>query len=431
MRESRARRTLLAILVVLGAGLAAQLAYAQQSTSPVFDHFSTGFPLVGSHFGVDCESCHQGGRFKGTPDECGACHDGSIRRRQVGQPHRHHPADARLATRARRASPAPPSATPASSGCASCHDGQTATGKPANHIVTTEPCETCHRSTATFAGAAFDHTGISRDCASCHNGQTATGKPATHIATTAALRDLPQEHGDVRRRHASITPASARDCASCHNGQTATGKPANHIATTAACETCHRSTASFAGAALQSHRHHRGNCASCHNGQTATGKPANHIVTTAALRDLPPSTASFAGATLQSHRHHRQLRLLPQRPDGDRQAGEPHRHHRACETCHRSTASFAGATFSHTGITGTAPPATTARRRPASRRTTSPPPRLRDLPPQHGDASPAPRSVTPASPATARPATTARRRPASRRTTSPPPRRARPAIEAR
>jgi deoxycytidylate deaminase len=69
--------------------------------------------------------------------------------------------------------------------CASCHNGKTATGKPATHIVTSAPCETCHKSTVSFAGARMDHTGITANCASCHNGKTATGKPATHIVTSA------------------------------------------------------------------------------------------------------------------------------------------------------------------------------------------------------------------------------------------------------
>ncbi|MFX7784675.1 hypothetical protein ABTJ92_20860, partial [Acinetobacter baumannii] len=80
------------------------------------------------------------------------------------------------------------------------HNGTIATGKPANHTVTTQPCEACHKSTSSFAGAGFNHAGITSGCASCHNGTAALGKPATHIATTQP------------------------------------------------CETCHHSTTSFAGA---------------------------------------------------------------------------------------------------------------------------------------------------------------------------------------
>ena len=40
-----------------------------------FDHFTTGFPLLGRHEFLDCSSCHIGGQFKGTPLVCELCHD--------------------------------------------------------------------------------------------------------------------------------------------------------------------------------------------------------------------------------------------------------------------------------------------------------------------------------------------------------------------
>ena len=42
-----------------------------------FDHFSTGFPLIGRHELIDCSDCHTAGQFKGAPMECGLCHDGA------------------------------------------------------------------------------------------------------------------------------------------------------------------------------------------------------------------------------------------------------------------------------------------------------------------------------------------------------------------
>ncbi|MDX1384782.1 MAG: cytochrome c3 family protein, partial [Thermoanaerobaculia bacterium] len=38
------------------------------------DHDTTRFPLTGSHRGIDCEACHRGGSFAGTPTDCVACH---------------------------------------------------------------------------------------------------------------------------------------------------------------------------------------------------------------------------------------------------------------------------------------------------------------------------------------------------------------------
>ncbi len=46
--------------------------------------------------------------------------------------------------------------------CVLCHGGGYAgvVSKPANHVTTTAPCENCHKSTTSFVGAAFNHTGI-------------------------------------------------------------------------------------------------------------------------------------------------------------------------------------------------------------------------------------------------------------------------------
>ena len=129
---------------------------------------------------------------------------------------------------------------------ARCHNGVAAPGKSPKHVVTSAPCESCHKSTATFAGARMNHTGITANCASCHNGVAAPGKspstssptrparPATRAPSRSpapheshghhrelrelpqrrrrarqaakphrhqrAVRELPQEHRDVRRR---------------------------------------------------------------------------------------------------------------------------------------------------------------------------------------------------------------------------------------
>jgi hypothetical protein len=105
--------------------------------------------------------------------------------------------------------------------CASCHNGRAALGKPAKHIPTNDPCESCHRSTVTFAGSRFDHSRITAPCASCHNGVMAAGKSPRHFATT-----LPCEacHRTVTwtpviYRHttpAFVNHGAALSCASCH-----------------------------------------------------------------------------------------------------------------------------------------------------------------------------------------------------------------------
>jgi Cytochrome c3 len=155
-------------------------------------------------------------------------------------------------------------------GCIRCHNGVAATGKPPNHVITTAPCESCHKSTVTFAGAAMNHAGIVGNCASCHNGGGgALGKPAKHIVTNAPCESCHRStvtFEGARVDHASITAT----CATCHNGATAEGKPPRHFITTLPCDTCHRTVAWIPA----NYRHispayvnHGPNveCASCHS----------------------------------------------------------------------------------------------------------------------------------------------------------------------
>jgi hypothetical protein len=164
------------------------------------------------------------------------------------------------------------------SNCASCHNGHAAGGKPVNHVATTAPCETCHKSTRTFAGARMNHSGIMANCTRCHNGAVASGKPPQHIATNAPCETCHKStnvFAGARVDHASLSGP----CAKCHNGVTAEGKPPRHLVTAAACDTCHRTmlwtpvnyrhlspTYVDHGSAVE--------CSSCHSGnsQAAAGK---------------------------------------------------------------------------------------------------------------------------------------------------------------
>jgi hypothetical protein len=142
------------------------------------------------------------------------------------------------------------------SGCATCHTGAGGVvGKPANHIPTSLDCSTCHKSTAAFGpSTAMNHTGISSGCTTCHNGGSFTG----------------------------VTPVS---------------KPANHITTSADCATCHKSFVSFAGASFSHSGVAAGTCNSCH--LTGTGgamvKPANHVPTTSVSCDTCHKSTTVGG----------------------------------------------------------------------------------------------------------------------------------------
>ena len=194
-----------------------------QPSGASFNHFSTGFPLTGSHVSVACASCHVGGRFKATPTQCFGCHNGAV-----------------------------------------------TAGKPQGHQQTTGICEGCHQNTLWSDIRAIDHTQTTAPCANCHNGKIAVGKSPTHIFTVAPCQMCHTSTVSyaigAKMDHTGITTG----CATCHNGVAALGKPNNHIPTNLPCETCHTSTNTFAGATY-AHRSNDTNCTSCHNNFVTSG----------------------------------------------------------------------------------------------------------------------------------------------------------------
>lgn len=339
---------------------------------PDFDHLRTGFPLTGAHAQARCETCHAGGRFAGTPKQCNDCHG-------AGQ---------RIA----------------------------ATTKTPNHVPTNDPCEQCHRSAVSWSVARFTHMTVAPGgCAQCHNGSQAAGKPANHVATTASCDSchrtmawlpalaggaLPPNHRPIPagvtctscHMGGSFTfahPNSATGCATCHNGATATGKPGTMFHTQVnnsnICEACHRSTASFTMATFSHAGVTPGQCANCHNGANppAVGKSANHTQTTASCdschsttawipatnlgttlppthRPIPPGTgcATCHVGTSTAFTHPSTTSGCATCHNGATATGKPGtvfhtqvNNSNTCEVCHKSTASFTVVTFSHTGVT--------------------------------------------------------------------------------
>jgi hypothetical protein len=210
--------------------------------------------------------------------------------------------------------------------CSTCHNGSytqwNALGKHAAHVATTASCDTCHTGYATFAGAGFNHAGVTPGgCASCHNGSQVTGKPGNHIPTTLSCDACHSTGGTFTTStftHSATQGVIAGQCATCHNGSytqwNAPGKPANHVATTAACDTCHKNYTSFAGATFSHTGISPGTCSSCHyQGGPGLGKPTNHI---------PYESQLLAGSGMN------------------------------CDACHKSTTSFASQTMNHNNSLG-------------------------------------------------------------------------------
>jgi len=263
---------LVSVLIILALSLPADS--AEKATG--FDHFSTGFPLVGRHALIDCSSCHLAGQFKGTPMECGLCHNNT---RAPGKHPEHFPSSnfcddchTEFSWKGARFDH-----SDVQGACQSCHNNSTAIGKPPSHIQSSLLCEDCHN-TITFSRVIrVDHSSVIGTCSSCHNGVTATGKHPQHTPTTAECDTCHFTTISFRGAvfdHSNIT----QPCSNCHNGVTATGKYPGHILTTADCSTCHFSTSTWLGAVFD-HSNITQPCSSCHDGVTATGKNTTHFVT--------------------------------------------------------------------------------------------------------------------------------------------------------
>lgn len=161
-----------------------------EKSAPGFDHFSTGFPLIGRHEFIDCSDCHIAGQFEGTPLDCGICHNG-IR----------------------------------------------APGKNLDHVDSNNFCDDCHTE-RTWRGAKFDHIEIQKVCQECHNNVLFFGKSPSHILTSDICEDC---HNTVVFNRAKVDHVSVIGlCSSCHNGVIATGKTPDHIPTPGLdCNACH------------------------------------------------------------------------------------------------------------------------------------------------------------------------------------------------
>ena len=271
--------------------------------------------------------------------------------------------------------------------CASCHTGafQPADGKPAQHVpyqtvasVAAANCDSCHKSGFTaWAPARFHlNASVSNGCASCHTGayQAAIGKPNTPIhagvTTCESCHTSTSAWTSANFTHSAANAVGTGTCDTCHNGSTATGRTAAHIPVTtgvARCDSCHRSQANFRSAVSMNHTVvATTTCKTCHNGgytsqgpTGALGKPGNHI---------PEATLPGGGAldcnachksgfsSWGSARLHANATVSTGCASCHTGAylaavGKPatpvHAGVTVCESCHRSTASWTVATFSH------------------------------------------------------------------------------------
>lgn len=148
--------------------------------------------------------------------------------------------------------------SPGSCASAGCHViGSNQYYKPANHTRTgmaTYACDDCH-GMVSWVPARYKHTGASPSgiCMGCHDGAIAVGKPAGHIATTD---DCNQCHfstatwlGALGAKPANHIPYNGGvQCTACHTGSGVMAGATLHAnVSSLTCKTCHLSGTGYLG----------------------------------------------------------------------------------------------------------------------------------------------------------------------------------------
>lgn len=114
--------------------------------------------------------------------------------------------------------------------CISCHNGATAEGKPPRHLLTTAPCDACHRTNFWTPVTNYHHMspayinhGLGLSCDGCHVGNSTTVVwkfPAFRLSCAGCHFDKyrPMAHVKFERPvKVYYTVSELRDCSgSCH-----------------------------------------------------------------------------------------------------------------------------------------------------------------------------------------------------------------------
>jgi hypothetical protein len=197
-----------------------------------FDHSQSEFPLAGKHVGVNCASCHPGGRYRGTPKDCYSCHaQDDAHNGQMGN------------------------------NCGTCHTTSGWEGASFDHSGTSFPlvgkhsgvsCNSCH--------VGGQYGGTPKDCYSCH---AADDEHGGQYGTDCALCHDPNGWEPAHYDHSGFPLTGAHagvPCTQCHPGGRFQGTPT-------ACSACHDEPAYHAGLFSDA-------CNQCHT--TSAWRPAEY-----------------------------------------------------------------------------------------------------------------------------------------------------------
>lgn len=200
-----------------------------QWENATFDHARTAFPLQGKHAEVKCEQCHAGGKFKGTPTDCVACHEkDDAHEGQFGTDCAgcHTPDDWENATFDHAKTAFPLTGAHQQVKCEQCHAGGkfkgTATAcsgchqDPAFHRgLFAQTCDACHTTTA-WQPARFDlpHTfpinhgeGGPSPCRTCH---------PDALAQYTCYGCHEHNPAEIQEEHAEEGIGDIANCIKCH-----------------------------------------------------------------------------------------------------------------------------------------------------------------------------------------------------------------------
>jgi hypothetical protein len=325
-RLGKVIRGLLALLLAVAVW---QAVAAPQTAGRAFNHISTGFSLSGGHAAAACETCHNGGVFKGTPRNCDGCH--ATGKRIVATP------------------------------------------KSNNHIFTDAPCESCHFNTASWLGARFNHgTARAGQCVTCHNGRIATGKPTSHNVPPYSPNTCDQCHrSSAWYPHTWNHTDTTSDCVSCHKaggpGRTFTASHLSQATMSAmgitGCNVCHKNFYSF-NSARYNHAGASTQCDSCHGnaafaGVTQKVKPIHNYTSAMGLscQSCHKNFVSFTGAIYDHtgastacencHGNATYAAAVTQKQDAIHSVTTALG--LTCQACHKNYSSFTGARYDHAG----------------------------------------------------------------------------------
>jgi hypothetical protein len=194
-----------------------------------FDHDKTNFPLRDAHVQVNCQSCHFGNRYKGTPTQCDSCHapddvHRGSRGPDCGKCHTTQKWDAAKFDHEKETHFALLGAHREIT-CQACHK----TGRMEDKIPKT--CDGCHRADDHHAGRLGD------DCGKCHGNDKWRDSMFDHTRDTRYPLVGKHEKVECHVCHTALVSGQKlpHDCHSCHRAQDV---HAGSLGTE--CEQCHQ-----------------------------------------------------------------------------------------------------------------------------------------------------------------------------------------------